>query len=290
MSSLDVILVKPGSQKQLYGELSSFRLTAIEPPFWGALLAAYLRAKNYSVALFDAEVEDWDYRETAEKSRETNPCLAVITVSGTNPSASTMNMTGVGIILKHLREIASEIKTVLVGLHPSALPERTLIEEQVDFVCQGEGFFTLPDLLDAMQSGQEDYTVPGLWYRRDGHPVSNPPPPPYTNLDELPMPAWDLLPLEKYRAHTWHCFDHIDKRAPYAVIYTSLGCPFRCSFCCINALFGRPGIRYRDPGLVIEEIDYPLLIILSRDICLVIDYLFAINSIYINQQVVIVQP
>ena len=43
MADVDIVLVKPGSQKQLYGELSAFRLTAIEPPLWAALLAAYLR-------------------------------------------------------------------------------------------------------------------------------------------------------------------------------------------------------------------------------------------------------
>ncbi|KKL56326.1 hypothetical protein LCGC14_2246540, partial [marine sediment metagenome] len=57
------------------------------------------------------------------------------------------------------------------------------------------------------------------------------------------------------RAHNWHCFDRIDRRMPYAVIYTSLGCPFRCSFCCINALFGKSGIRYRSGASVMAEID-----------------------------------
>jgi radical SAM superfamily enzyme YgiQ (UPF0313 family) len=70
------------------------------------------------------------------------------------------------------------------------------------------------------------------------------------------MPAWDLFPLAKYRAHNWHCFDRIQARQPYAVIHTSLGCPFRCSFCCINSLFGKAGLRYRSPERVVEEIDY----------------------------------
>jgi len=74
MSSIDIVLVKPGSQKQLYGALSAFNLTAIEPPLWGALLAAHLRQLGYSVALFDAEVEGWSYEETAKKSWRLSPC------------------------------------------------------------------------------------------------------------------------------------------------------------------------------------------------------------------------
>ena len=264
MSFVDIVLVKPGSQKQLYGELSAFNLTAIEPPLWAALLAAHLRKQDYSVALFDAEVENWNYEQTAKKIIEVNPMLAAIVVSGANPSASTMNMTGVRAILSHLKELAPGIKTLLTGLHPSALPERTLMEEQVDFVCEGEGIYTLPQLLDALKAkhvlerseGKDDYPIKGLWYKKDGKVVSNPRAPLVKNLDELPMPAWHLLPMEKYRAHNWHCFDDINDRQPYAVIYTSLGCPFRCAFCCINALFGKPGIRYRNPDVVIEEIDY----------------------------------
>lgn len=75
------------------------------------------------------------------------------------------------------------------------------------------------------------------------------------NLDEiLPIAAWDLLPMGKYRAHNWQCFDDIENRIPYGAIYTSLGCPYSCIFCCINAPFGKPGIRYRSPELVVEEI------------------------------------
>jgi radical SAM superfamily enzyme YgiQ (UPF0313 family) len=69
------------------------------------------------------------------------------------------------------------------------------------------------------------------------------------------MAAWDLLPMHLYRAHNWHCFDDIEHRSPYGAIYTSLGCPYNCIFCCINAPFGKPGIRYRSPQRVVEEID-----------------------------------
>jgi radical SAM superfamily enzyme YgiQ (UPF0313 family) len=69
------------------------------------------------------------------------------------------------------------------------------------------------------------------------------------------MAAWDLLPMHLYRAHNWHSFDDIEHRSPYGAIYTSLGCPYNCVFCCINAPFGKPGIRYRTPQRVVEEID-----------------------------------
>ncbi len=278
--SIDILLIKPGSQKQLYGELSAFALTAIEPPLWGALLAAHLRKQGFSVSLIDAEVEGWSYEETARKIKESNPLLAAIVVSGTNPSASTMNMTGAGAILRHLKELAPGIRTALIGLHPSALPERTLREEAVDFVCQGEGFHTLSLLLAALKERERDFNIPGLWRRQNGRIISHVPAPLWKDLDALPMPAWDLLPMKKYRAHNWHCFGHIDERQPYAVIYTSLGCPFRCSFCCINALFGKPGIRYRSPDRVIEEIDY---LVRNHNIknIKIIDEMFALRETHV---------
>jgi radical SAM superfamily enzyme YgiQ (UPF0313 family) len=60
--------------------------------------------------------------------------------------------------------------------------------------------------------------------------------------------------MEKYRAHNWHCFDGINNRMPYGVIYTSIGCPYSCVFCCINVPFGKAGIRFRSPELAVNEI------------------------------------
>jgi len=94
------------------------------------------------------------------------------------------------------------------------------------------------------------------------------------------MPAWNLLPMKKYRAHNWHCLDDIHHRQSYGVIYTSLGCPFNCTFCCINAIFGKPGIRYRSPQGVIDEIDYLVQHFDIRNIK-IIDELFGMKESHV---------
>jgi radical SAM superfamily enzyme YgiQ (UPF0313 family) len=73
--------------------------------------------------------------------------------------------------------------------------------------------------------------------------------------DTLPLVAWDLLPVPKYRAHHWHCFDRLDRRQPYASIYTNLGCPYTCTFCNVNVVAGKANYRPRTPENVMEEID-----------------------------------
>lgn len=257
MPQTDLLIVRPGNQKSLYGELSAQRLTGIEPPLWAALQGAFIRQQGLSVEIIDAEVNGFSHALTAEKIKERKPRLVQVAVSGTNPSASTWNMTGAGILLRQLNTIAPELKTVLSGLHPSALPERTLREEAADYVCQGEGFQTLLQLLEMLKANRfAPEKVPGLWYRANGSVAATPRPPLINKLDELPMPAWDLLPMPSYRAHNWHCLGGKYARQPYGVIYTSLGCPYTCSFCCINSFFGKNTIRYRSPEKVVEEIKF----------------------------------
>ena len=186
---LDLILVNPGKQTQLYRELGS-SLSGIEPPLWAGLIAAYVRSHGYSVRIIDAEAENWSPEHTAEKIAENNPLLAGVIVLGSTPSvSSTPSMTAVGEVLRALKTRAPHIKAIVGGLHPSALPERTLREEEAAFVCQGEGFHTIIQLLEALKSGNEPGTrkIPGLWYTQNGGVMSEPPAP-LVNPDELPLP------------------------------------------------------------------------------------------------------
>lgn len=250
----DIVLINPGNRRQVFQNLGD-DVAGIEPPFLVAVMASWLRGGGFEVAIIDANAENLAPEEVAARTSELGAILAAVIVYGSQPSASTQNMTNAGLICSFLAERTSA-KVAIGGLHPSALPERTLAEEPVDFVIQGEGINTVAALLRTLKSGSFDFSgVPGIWYRQGGGIRATHPPPLVEDLDGMPQAAWDLLPMHLYRAHNWHCFDDIEHRSPYGAIYTSLGCPFNCVFCCINAPFGKPGIRYRSPKKVVEEID-----------------------------------
>lgn len=254
MKGIDIVLINPGDRNQTYQGLG-MDFSAIEPPFWIAVIAAYLRNNGFNVAVIDLNAEDISPEETTARVNNLNPLLTAVIVYGSQPSASTQNMTIAGKICRAIKESTAS-KIAVGGLHPSVLPMKTLKEESVDFVIEGEGPYTLVALLEALSAGKTDYSsIAGLWYYEDGAVKNNPRAPLIGNLDKVfSIAAWDLLPMDKYRAHNWHCFDSIENRLPYGAIYTSLGCPYSCIFCCINAPFGKPGIRYRSPELVVEEI------------------------------------
>jgi radical SAM superfamily enzyme YgiQ (UPF0313 family) len=236
-ADLDLLLVNPGNRAQIYQSLAR-TLAAIEPPVWAGLMASFVRGQGRSAAILDANAEELAPDEAAARAAEMRPRLVAVVVYGHQPSASTQVMPGAGALCAALKERAPEIPVLLVGGHVAALPARTLAEERADYVADGEGLWTLVDLLDALEAGGDDLgRVRGLWLRESGVARRTAPAPLVADLDALlPGVAWDLLPMERYRAHNWHCFGE-PSRQPYAALYTTLGCPFRCSFCCIQAPF-----------------------------------------------------
>ncbi len=263
---LDLLLINPPSRTQVYQSLGR-ELAAVENPVWAGLMASFCRKRGLSVAILDAEAEELLPEEVADRVRIAKPVLTAIVVYGHQPSASTQVMTGASRVAHAIRETTPAHPLLMLGGHVAALPEQTLRQEPIDFVAAGEGLETLTTLAQALQSPSPNFAaVPGLWYRTAGRIASTPDRPLLTDLDmEMPGCAWDLLPMARYRAHNWHCLDG-RHRQPYAAIYTTLGCPYHCSFCCIQAPF-RSGehaagmrstsnsYRYWSPDAVVAQID-----------------------------------
>ncbi len=256
---LDLLLVNPGCREKIYQELGP-DLSAVEPPLWCRLIGGYVRDRGFTVRILDSEALNLGPAAIAEKVLEAGPRLVAMIVFGHQPSASTQQMMGAGEACRAIKEAEDGTPIIMIGGHVSALPERTLEDEAVDFVCKGEGPVTVVQLLDALATGAGDdgelEGIEGLVWRRGDDAVINPPAPLIENLDrDLHGNVWDLLPMEEYRAHNWQCFGDLEARQPYASIYTSLGCPYKCVFCCINAPFDINRYRMRNAESVVGEID-----------------------------------
>lgn len=257
MADLDILFVNPGDRRQIYQDLGD-EFCAIEPPVFAGLFATYAKQHGLSCAILDVPALGLSAAEAADRIEQYDPTLVALVVYGFQPSASTQNMTAAGRIAAAVKERNPGRKVLMTGTHPAALPERTLREEQVDFVVDLEGPATIAHTAAALKDGARRFSKIGSLWWKDGDTVVRPlfAEPLLQNLDgEMPGIAWDLLDMTRYRSHNWHAFADIHNRTPYAAIHTSLGCPYKCNFCCINAPFGGSSYRRWSPETVVREID-----------------------------------
>jgi len=260
---IDVLLISPGSLSQTYQELGN-EWSAVEPPSLSALFATYLRRHDISVAIIDAPAQGFTPSQVADAVCDVfEPTLVVMVVYGFQPSSSTQTMCAAGETCRAIKERRPDFKIMMTGTHPAALPRRTMEDEAIDYVCDGEGPPTIRRVITAIKEKWLTlHPIPNLWYRENGHILQNKGGDLIKDLDEtMPGAAWDLLPMDKYRAHNWHSFERTQRtfefpqRTPYASIHTSLGCPYRCNFCCINAPFGKSSYRMWSPATIGKEIE-----------------------------------
>lgn len=196
------------------------------PNQYYAQIAAYLRQeKAAEVEVIDAKANEIEYDQMIAKIKDIAPNLVVM--------GDLLHSTGGLSVIWHFNETAKKIKAVLPdckvlmgGLWYSAYCYETLNHNPaIDFVAMGEGEMTITELVGYLKEGKDSYEeIAGLVSRaKDGSPQKGPHRNLICNLDELPMPAYDLFPMEKYVGHTYW--------KPFAELLTSRGCPGACSFC-----------------------------------------------------------
>ena len=203
-------------------------------------LAGYVRERGHDVAIFDATFAA-DEAEFATALREEKPDLV-----GISALMPTREMALV------LAQIAHEDGAVVIlgGPDPTLSPETYAAFHQVDIVAHHEGEQTIAALLDLFDSGRLQAGTlldePGVAFRHEGQIVVNQPRPPIANLDEMPLPARDLVDVARY-LEAWKEMNGYSS----LTLSTARGCPYGCEWC-QDAVHGN-SFRQRSPESVAKE-------------------------------------
>ena len=216
---------------------------AITPPLGLGYIASYLRSRGFSCEILDCPALRMGDPALRGFLARRGDCIVGI-------SSSTPAIHSALRAAEIVKEVMPSAMVVLGGPHLTALPAETLsAAPSVDVVVMGEGEFTMHDL--AIRAGRPDSAIDdvgGVVYRAAGAIRRTEPRELIADLDALPFPAFDMLPMGRYRPSIkWYY------RTPIATMITSRGCPFNCIFCDSHLTFGRK-TRFRSPANVIEEI------------------------------------
>lgn len=257
----DLLLINPPLVTNVYTpELSDFWV--VSPPYNLIVIAASAIEAGYETQVLDADAELLSESALLERTKTINPRWIGFTVM-TPAFKMVTRLTG------RIKALLDEVKIIVGGAHPTALPKETLAENpSIDFAVRGEGNDTLVELLDHLDAKENALplgSIAGLAYRSGDLLMTTPSRPPVPDLDRLPMPAWHLLPIERYKGYRF--FDWTRQpRKPYASIFSTWGCSGSCSFCSSNMVHGRR-VRFRSVEQVMEEVDFLVQELGVRNIC-----------------------
>lgn len=256
-SKTDLVVLYPNNRVIAYGDLMH-EIAAVTPPVDAGLLVASVRHAGHSVIMLDAEQQNLSAKEAASAAIKAGPRLICICTDFVN-SGDVTKMAAATETLREIKAQNANVPVILQGVVPTAYPEKMLNEERCDLVCQGEPYEVFPDLLKWMKDNEGQICPPqdlihGVWGYREGKLVTSTRRK-MTDPNKMQAMPWDIMPPTLYRAHHWHCFDDLNRRTPYAAMYTNLGCPFGCTFCSVNVVAGQSNFRQRSIDDVVKELD-----------------------------------
>ncbi len=240
-----ITLVNPPNEQLLLTNVPRFaeEERGYNPPLGLLYLAAVLeRGPGNEVFVIDALVEELTYEALAARLLAQRPDVVGV-------STLTFTLPDVLHTVRVVREAVPGAMVVLGGPHVHLYPRETLALPGVDAVLTGEAEHSLLRLTQVADDRSRWREVPGLVWEDGGEIEHGPPPEPISELDALPFPARHLTPYERYSSV-------LATRSPITTMFTSRGCPYRCSFCDRPHLGKR--FRARSAENVVGEMEHCL--------------------------------
>ncbi len=234
-----IIFVNPPYERIAAGYDFVRHITNRAPSLGLLYLAASVREHGYQAAIIESDIENLDPDQVAQRLIEEKPAFIGITLF----------TVGVWQAAQIARKVKKQLPNTIIivgGPHISSMSMETMQRfTEFDIAVIHEGEHVLPELLAHLQSGKVLEAVNGIIYRHDGELKRTPPAPSITDLDGLPMPAWDLLPNFP-DTYLPAIYDY--PQGPVATLVASRGCPFLCKFC-DTSTFGAK-VRANSPQVV----------------------------------------
>lgn len=239
---MEVLLVNPPwsvQEKHFYRKINSRYA-----PLGLAYIASVLERNNIDVRILDCQALDYNLIDFEDYLKREKPKIVGIFCVTTTVDMSVRTA-------ESSKKINPNTKTILGGPHATIMPRDLMANKDIDYVVYGEGEYTALELTGYLlgKSTKKIEGINGIYYKKNGT-VHNTAPREYIkNLDEIPHPAYHLLPVERYKpgAGTY-------KKLPAMNIISSRGCPYNCTFCS-KAIFGKT-YRERSADNVVDEIKY----------------------------------
>jgi len=212
-------------------------------PFLGiGYIAAYIQKfSHHRVEIFDAHTYGLNASQTAEKILEKKPDVVGV-------HSITDNRFKAIALFKELKKRDKNVIILTGGPHFSLTAKNALeIVPEIDYIIKGEGEKAIVEFLNSIEGKGDILKVPGIIYRdSNGEIRENKLINLIENLDELPMPAWNLFDLKEYDKP----IDGTDIKS--IGVLSARGCPNVCVYCA-NA---RSGLRLRSPKNFVDEVEF----------------------------------
>lgn len=237
---MKVTLINPFMNLKEFGAYGRFMQPV--PPIGLAYIAAVLEKEGAGVNIIDDFVLRLSAGKLLAEIKMRRP--DIVGISCLTPSAPL-----VFALARAIKEYNQTIKVVLGNIHATIFADSILKQEAVDVIVRGEGEWTMRELVRAIRDNRPLVSVEGISFKDGEEVIHNEDRELISNLDELPYPAWHLLPIRHYGF-----LPFMDLKKPGLSMLSSRGCPHKCAFCSLVKLGGV--YRRRKPLSVVDEFEY----------------------------------